>query len=130
MKKILILEDEESVGNLERDILKREGFEVTLAEIGKEAIELLDTKSFDTVIIDLLMPGPVNGFDVIEWIKQYKKEMLNKVIISTGNCVRPTTREFIDKSGVGAVLIKPFRLDQLISTVKKVVKKYKKVVKK
>lgn len=65
---ILVVDDELNMRNLLRIYLSKEGFEVTEAKDGYEALSLLDQKSFDLVILDIMMPG-MDGWEVCHKIR-------------------------------------------------------------
>lgn len=57
MSRILIVEDEETIADLERDYLELSGFEVEVANDGETGLEKALTDQFDLVILDLMLPG-------------------------------------------------------------------------
>ena len=63
-KRILVVDDDENILNLERTILEQKGFDVTGASGGAEALKLLAEKSFDLVLLDVMMPE-VDGFELL-----------------------------------------------------------------
>lgn len=69
MKKILLVDDEESIHLLYREELEEEGFEVHSALSGEEALEKMHIISPDLVILDINMPG-LNGIDVLRQMKE------------------------------------------------------------
>ena len=68
-KRILVVDDDENILNLEKTILEGKGFEITRAAGGAEALTLLASSSFDLVLLDVMMPG-VDGFTVCRKIKE------------------------------------------------------------
>lgn len=69
MKKILLVDDEDSIHLLYREELEEEGYEVHSALSGEEALEKLKIISPDLVILDINMPG-INGIDTLRQIKE------------------------------------------------------------
>jgi two-component system, response regulator, stage 0 sporulation protein F len=69
MKKILLVDDEESIHLLYREELEEDGYEVHSALSGEEALEKLSIISPDLVILDINMPG-INGIDVLRRMKE------------------------------------------------------------
>ena len=63
MKKILIVEDEVSIAQLERDYLQVSGYEVQVATEGDKGLQLVMHESYDLVILDLMLPG-VDGYEI------------------------------------------------------------------
>jgi two-component system, OmpR family, response regulator VanR len=66
-KNILIIDDNEDVLNIFKELLSEEGFSVSTANSGLSGLELFKRKNFDLVVIDINMPG-MNGFDVTKKI--------------------------------------------------------------
>ncbi len=77
---ILIAEDEKPMAKALQAKLQHEGFEVSLAFDGAEALQKLDEGSFDLLILDLIMPN-VDGFAVLEALR--KKDQHVQVIVAT-----------------------------------------------
>ncbi len=80
MKKILLVDDEESIHLLYREELEEEGYEVHSALSGEEALEKLNIISPDLVILDINMPG-MNGIDVLRRLKEINQKL--PVILSS-----------------------------------------------
>ena len=57
MSKILIVEDEESIADLEKDYLELSGFEVEIATTGDDGLKAALEKDYDLLILDLMLPG-------------------------------------------------------------------------
>lgn len=69
-KKILIIEDDASLIKAYGEMFKPEsGFEVTGATAGKEGLALIETEKPDLIMLDIMLPGGMNGFDVLEKLK-------------------------------------------------------------
>jgi two-component system response regulator PilR (NtrC family) len=67
--KILVVDDEESIREFLEIMLRKEGYEITLAEDGQKAKELLQKKSFDMIISDLQMPN-MTGIELLKYVRQ------------------------------------------------------------
>ncbi|MEJ2032844.1 MAG: response regulator [Deltaproteobacteria bacterium] len=80
MKKILLVDDEESIHLLYREEFEEEGYEVHSALSGEEALEKLKIIKPDLVILDINMPG-MNGIDALRRIKEINPHL--KVILSS-----------------------------------------------
>ena len=65
MSKVLIVEDEEAIADLEKDYLELSGFEVEIAYDGTTGLERALNEEFDLVILDLMLPG-VDGFEICQ----------------------------------------------------------------
>lgn len=84
--KILLVEDDELMVYLVQRILHNEGYQVTTAQNGKVALELLEKESYDLLLTDILMPH-ASGFEVISKLKEMKESQNMPIIImsSVGN---------------------------------------------
>lgn len=115
---ILLIEDEPSVIAFLRAALERRGYAVVNASSGEEGLERLSSGRYAGVISDIRMPGAVNGADVHEWIQKNRPELKSRVILISGDTANSDTQAFLAKSGTPCIE-KPFRVQQLISTVEK-----------
>ena len=80
-EKILVVDDETRIVDNIGHCLKREGFQVTGAHDGQEAVALFERQRFDLVLLDISMPG-MNGYEVMERIFGLDGDVL--IIIMTG----------------------------------------------
>jgi DNA-binding response OmpR family regulator len=110
-RRVLVVEDEPSIGQVCSRTLRGEGFEVDIAENGAEAQEKLKAKDYDICLIDIITPV-MNGKKLFNWIKEARPELLTGVIFTTGDSINPDTRDFLKKTGK-PFLPKPFTLDEL-----------------
>lgn len=113
MDKILIIEDDELIADLERDYLVAEGMEADLIPDGRKGLESFRKGVYQAVILDLMLPG-MNGFDVC---KAIRKDSDVPILLVTAR------KEDIDKIkglGLGAddYVVKPFSPVELIARVK------------
>ena len=81
MSKILIIEDEEAIADLEKDYLELSGFEVEIEHRGDVGLKRSLTEDFNLVILDLMLPE-MNGFDICREIRAQKN---TPIIISARN---------------------------------------------
>jgi CheY-like chemotaxis protein len=115
---ILLIEDEPSVIAFLRAALERRGYAVVDASSGEEGLERLSSGRYAGVISDIRMPGAVNGAEVHEWIQKNRPELKSRVILISGDTANSDTQAFLARSGTPCIE-KPFRVQQLISTVEK-----------
>ena len=75
--KILLVEDELGIANMEKNYLKKANFDVDIALDGKSALKLFDENEYDLVILDLMLPK-VSGEEILKYIreKSYKRTIL------------------------------------------------------
>ena len=71
MSKILIIEDEVSIAELEKDYLELSGFEVDMEHSGDTGLDRALNTEYDLIILDLMLPG-VDGFEICRRIREYK----------------------------------------------------------
>ena len=102
-EKILIVDDEEVLRNLANEILSEEGYQVSLAGSGEEALGYFNRDSFDLVIADLKMPG-MDGMELLKKIKE--KDPDAQVILLTSH-LSPTTALSSLEAGAFWYLTKP-----------------------
>lgn len=72
MKKILIIEDDESIAELERDYLEITGFKTEIAQDGYKGLDLALNEEFDLILLDVMLPGK-DGFKVCQEIRDVKE---------------------------------------------------------
>ncbi|WP_234124513.1 response regulator transcription factor [Clostridium hydrogenum] len=122
MKKILIIEDEVSIAELEKDYLELSDFEVDIQTSGKKGLEAAIGQKYDLVILDLMLPE-INGFDICKEIRKVKN--LPILMVSA-------RKEDIDKIrglGLGAddYMTKPFSPSELVARVKAHINRYERL---
>lgn len=81
-KKILIIEDEETLRELYVQILKQEGYEVTSAADGDEGYKLLVKNKYDLILLDIILPK-MDGLQILEKFKQEGKGIAGSVVLLT-----------------------------------------------
>ena len=123
--KILLLDDEDIFRNISGELLTFFGYRVELAKNGQEAIELYQTAKkngdpFQAVIMDLTIPGGMGGLETMIRLRQYDPEI--KAIVSSGYANDQVISNY-EKYGFSGVVIKPYKYDDLISVLDKVIEK-------
>ncbi|MFZ2002903.1 MAG: response regulator [Candidatus Sulfotelmatobacter sp.] len=115
---ILLIEDEPSIMALVSATLERNGYEVVCIESGAEALRLLEKGKYLGVVSDMRTPGGVDGAQVHSWISANRPDLVDKVVIITGDYANEETVTTLRKIGA-LYLEKPFRVQDLISAVEK-----------
>jgi DNA-binding NtrC family response regulator len=115
---ILLIEDEPAVSAFVRAALERKGYRVVQATTGAEGLQQLSKETYGGVISDIRMPGDVNGADVHQWIQQNRPELGSRIILISGDTANSETQSLLSGSTTPCIE-KPFRVQQLISTVEK-----------
>lgn len=107
--RILVVDDEESIREFLEIMLKKEGYEVTIAEDGLKAKEVLSKKSFDMVISDMQMPN-MTGIELLKHVKESYPDLVFMMITAFG-----TTETAVDAMKMGAYdyVTKPFKIDEV-----------------
>ena len=113
MKRVLIVEDDRLIAELERDYLEADGFAIQIAANGLEAFETAKRMPFDLILLDVMLPG-MNGFDVLRAVRAASNV---PVLLVTAR------KEDVDKIrglGLGAddYIVKPFSPPELVARVK------------
>src|SRR6266436_1745943 len=116
---LLVIEDEVSVQSFLRAALERHGFKLVIAASGVEGLELLRQNRFSGVISDMRTPGGVNGADVHAWISTNRPELASRMLFITGDIVNEETAKILQSTGIPCIE-KPFRVQELISAINKV----------
>jgi DNA-binding response OmpR family regulator len=114
-KRILVVDDDENILNLEKTILEQKGFDVTGAQGGAEALKLLGDKVFDLVLLDVMMPE-VDGFTVCRKIKEDSRLKDIPVIFLTAKGGGEALAEGFE-SGAVMYINKPFTANKLLTIV-------------
>ncbi len=123
MSKILIIEDEESIAELEKDYLELSNFEVEISNRGDEGLEKALAGDYDLFIIDLMLPG-IDGFEICKNIRE--KKDVPVLMVSA-------KKDDIDKIrglGLGAddYITKPFSPSELVARVKAHLARYDRLI--
>ena len=113
--RIMVVDDEEVIRDLLREILSTGGYEVETVEDGREALHLLASESFNLMIVDIVMPG-VDGIEVLATAKQIAEHI--PVIMMTGYPSLETA-ERLANLGATDYLTKPFSPDLIDAVVQK-----------
>lgn len=109
---ILIVEDDAPTQMLLETLVRRDGYESVTAADGKAAIDLLGSRNFAVVILDLMMPE-VGGGDVIDFVARQEKRVPIIVCTAAGKA----RTEQLDPGVVHAVVRKPFDIEELMATI-------------
>lgn len=123
MSKILIVEDEVSIAELEKDYLELSGFEVDMEHSGDTGLERALKNEYNLVILDLMLPG-IDGFEICRRIREQKN--IPVLMVSA-------KKEDIDKIrglGMGAddYITKPFSPSELVARVKAHLARYERLI--
>lgn len=119
MASVLVVDDEPGIREFLQIMLKREGYDVSCAANGREAINFFMKKKYDVVVADIRMPK-VNGFEVLNRIKEISPE--TNVIMVTAFASFESAVESM-KEGAYDYITKPFNVDEVKTTVRQALQK-------
>jgi two-component system NtrC family sensor kinase len=108
--RVLLVDDEESLLELECEILQSRRLTVLTARSGKEAIEVLEQATVDLVVTDMKMPGEITGRALYEWIREHRPALANRVVFTMSDSSDQEARDLFESSGCPHVQ-KPFEVD-------------------
>lgn len=122
MKSILIIEDDESIAELERDYLEITGFDTEIAMTGTRGLELALNKDFDLILLDVMLPGK-DGFKICEEIRAVKEIPILMVTAKKEDIYK------IQGLGIGAddYIVKPFSPSELVARVNAHIARYERL---
>ena len=121
--KILIIEDEESIAELEKDYLELSGFEVQIENSGDTGLKVALEKDFNLILLDLMLPE-VDGFEICKQVREKKNTPILMV---------SAKKDDIDKIrglGLGAddYITKPFSPSEMVARVKAHLARYERLI--
>ena len=118
---VLIVDDEETILDVGKELLKTLGYKVLIAEGGKEAIEIYDANkgTIDLVILDMIMPD-MGGGETYDRLKEINPEI--KVLLSSGYSIDGQATEIL-KRGCSGFIQKPFTMKELSQSIREVLEK-------
>ena len=122
MEPVLIIEDDQSIAELERDYLEANGFSTVLCRDGKQGLSLAQSAPFSLILLDVMLPG-MDGFEVCRILRK---------TLDTPILLVSARREDIDKIrglGLGAddYVVKPFSPGELVARVKAHIARYERL---
>ena len=120
MKKILIVEDQPDIRKLIRMTLEFEDYEIHEAADGAFGLRMAAAVGPDLVLLDVMMPGELDGLQVCQRIKSDPRLAHIKVVLLTARG-QARDREAGQQSGADDYLVKPFSPLQLIETIERLV---------
>ena len=123
MSKILIIEDEEAIAELEKDYLEMSGYDVFIENDGTKGLETAMNQDWDLIILDLMLPG-IDGYEICKKVRENKNIPI--IMVSA-------KKDDIDKIrglGLGAddYMTKPFSPSELVARVKAHLSRYERLI--
>ena len=123
MSKVLIVEDDEAIAEIERDYLELSGFDVTIKSDGNSGLDAALSEDFDIMILDIMLPG-IDGFEICKEVRNVKNIPI--IMVSA-------KKEDIDKirglgTGADDYMTKPFSPSELVARVKAHLARYERLI--
>jgi DNA-binding response OmpR family regulator len=122
MSRILVVEDDRDIAELERDYLQFNGYEVDIEGNGTSAIERLRAGQYDVLVVDLMLPG-TGGFDIIAEVRKTREIPVIVVSAKTDDIAK--LRGF--DLGADDYIVKPFNPSELVARVKSHERRYERL---
>ena len=122
MKRILIIEDDKSIAELEQDYLEINNFEVVIAETGNRGLELAVNEDFNLILLDVMLPGK-DGFEICEEIRKVKETPILMVTAKTDDIYKICGLRI----GADDYIVKPFNPNELVARVEAHISRYERL---
>jgi DNA-binding response OmpR family regulator len=110
-KRVLVVDDENSVGTLLRFTLRQKGYGVEIAESAAQGLEKAKARSFDLVILDVALPG-IDGIEACELLKSLESYADTPIIMISSRS-DSVTIDRARRAGAADYLVKPFTFEEL-----------------
>jgi two-component system NtrC family sensor kinase len=119
---VLLIDDEDALLDLEREVLIAAGLSVVTANTGATAVDLLQQQEFDAVFLDSKIPGAWSSQDVYRHIEQQQPHLVSKTVLVLSDISDPTVKAFVEATQIFC-LVKPFEVSDLLSVTRRVMKR-------
>ena len=113
---VLIIDDNEQITKMISSFLDLSNHNCTIVNDGKDGLELIKTKQYDSIVLDLAMPE-FDGYEILDTLKNEDSSQISKIIILTASSIPLETVKKFKELGVSSCLQKPVDIDQLLSKI-------------
>ena len=113
---VLIIDDNEQITKMISTFLDMSNHDCTIVNDGKDGLELIKTKQYDSIVLDLAMPE-FDGFKILDTLQKEDPSQISKIIILTASNIPLETVKKFKELGVSSCLQKPVDIDQLLSKI-------------
>jgi len=113
---VLIIDDNEQITKMISSFLDMSNHDCTIVNDGKDGLELIKTKQYDSIVLDLAMPE-FDGYEVLDTLQKEDPSQISKIIILTASSIPLETVKKFKELGVSSCLQKPVDIDQLLSKI-------------
>lgn len=118
-KRVLLVEDEQQLNDLYKQLLEGDGYEVQSSLNGKEAFDLISDGGYDLVLLDIMLPG-MDGLEILENLQKKPAKNPNKSVVLLTNLAENDTIARALKNGVNGYIIKSrYSPEEFLVEVKK-----------
>ena len=121
MSKILVVDDEPQILLLVKTMLKKQGYEVIIANSGKECLKILKKEKPDLILMDIMMPGE-DGWEICKKIKTNENTKDIPVAMFTVRHSDVALKKSIEYAHADSHINKPFNMKDLLKKVKRLLK--------
>jgi len=115
--RVLLVDDEESILELERAILEGRYLSVILARNGKEALEILQKEQVDLIVTDMKMPGEISTNSLYDWICENRPDLAQRIVFTMSDASAAESAQLLERSGSPHIQ-KPFEVDSFWRVVR------------
>lgn len=113
-RNVLVVEDDDAIRALIKFLVQRENWTVDEVSDGQAALDKITDGRYDAIVLDLMLPG-LSGEAILAELRRSDPAALRRVVIVTAS---PSFVKTLDTTGVGAIMVKPFDIDQLIAALR------------
>lgn len=113
---VLIIDDNEQITKMISSFLDLSNHDCTIVNDGKDGLELIKTKQYDSIVLDLAMPE-FDGYEILDTLKNEDPSQISKIIILTASSIPLETVKKFKELGVSSCLQKPVDINQLLSKI-------------
>jgi len=117
---ILICEDNRMANKTLSVVLEREGYETETAEDGSEAMQLLQSKVYDLIIVDIHLPYH-SGLELVKYLRTDLKKKTPVLIVTAFS--DPQVQQQAGELGINGYIVKPFNPTDLLKKIQSILKK-------
>ncbi len=121
MKKILIIEDDSFLQDLEAVKLKKEKYEVITASTGEEAVNMISEPNIDIILLDLILPN-YDGFEILKKIREIDNLKEIPVIVFSNLSEEKDIKKSKELGATDFMVKSNFTLDELVKHINKILK--------
>lgn len=122
MKKILIIEDDLSIAELERDYLEVAGFGVDICTNGRTGVDMVNSNSYDLILLDIMLPE-LDGMEVLKLLRE--RHHIPVLLVSAKKDEIDKIRGF--SQGANDYITKPFSPSELVARIKAHINNYERI---